>query len=220
MAYVGNHGVKLQGFLNANQKNPATASRAPLPTGPATLPKQSMSSGLNFNALQVRYEQRFVGGLTLAELLYLGALARQCLGASLEGNTPSPQDGNNLACGLRAVGLQPADRQRHQPGLRVAFRPWPAVSLQACQWADRRHSRRLADQRHQHRAGRHTLQRDLLARTGAHRQVSPQISATYRGANEYRPDIVPGQPVTQGRSSNRARPTPAMSTTSTTRAFV
>jgi hypothetical protein len=24
--------------------------------------------------------------------------------------------------------------------------------------------------------------------------VSPQISATYRGANEYRPNIVPGQP--------------------------
>ena len=31
--------------------------------------------------------------------------------------------------------------------------------------------------------------------------VSPQISATYRGANEYRPDLVPGQKITQGRSS-------------------
>ena len=28
--------------------------------------------------------------------------------------------------------------------------------------------------------------------------VSPQISATYRGANEYRPDSVPGQPITLG----------------------
>jgi hypothetical protein len=34
--------------------------------------------------------------------------------------------------------------------------------------------------------------------------VSPQISATYRGANEYRPDIVPGQRVTQGHSSRAA----------------
>ena len=33
------------------------------------------------------------------------------------------------------------------------------------------------------------------------RAVSPQISATYRGANEYRPNIIPGQKVTQGRSS-------------------
>jgi hypothetical protein len=35
-------------------------------------------------------------------------------------------------------------------------------------------------------------------------QVSPQISATYRGANEYRPDVVPGQKVTQGRSNRAA----------------
>ena len=35
-------------------------------------------------------------------------------------------------------------------------------------------------------------------------QVSQQISATYRGANEYRPDVVPGQKVTQGRSSRAA----------------
>ena len=34
--------------------------------------------------------------------------------------------------------------------------------------------------------------------------VSPQISATYRGANEYRPDYVPGQKVTQGRSNRAA----------------
>ena len=35
-------------------------------------------------------------------------------------------------------------------------------------------------------------------------QVSLQISATYRGANEYRPDLVPGKKVTQGRSSRAA----------------
>jgi len=35
-------------------------------------------------------------------------------------------------------------------------------------------------------------------------QVSAQISATYRGANEYRPDRVPGVPVTQGRASRAA----------------
>jgi hypothetical protein len=35
-------------------------------------------------------------------------------------------------------------------------------------------------------------------------QVSQQISATYRGANEYRPDLVPGKKVTQGTSSRAA----------------
>ena len=35
-------------------------------------------------------------------------------------------------------------------------------------------------------------------------QVSQQISATYRGANEYRPDYVPGQKITQGKSSRAA----------------
>jgi hypothetical protein len=34
--------------------------------------------------------------------------------------------------------------------------------------------------------------------------VSQQISATYRGANEYRPNIVPGQKVTQGISHRAA----------------
>jgi hypothetical protein len=34
--------------------------------------------------------------------------------------------------------------------------------------------------------------------------VSPQISATYRGANEYRPNYVSGQKVTQGRSNRAA----------------
>ena len=48
--------------------------------------------------------------------------------------------------------------------------------------------------------------------------VSPQISATYRGANEYRPNVVPGQPITQGREI--AQRTPATSTTSTSIAFV
>jgi len=35
-------------------------------------------------------------------------------------------------------------------------------------------------------------------------QVSPQFSATYRGANEYRPNRVAGQAVTQGRGNRAA----------------
>ncbi len=39
IAYVGNHGVKLQGFLNANQKNPAQALRGLSRTGHRTSPQ-------------------------------------------------------------------------------------------------------------------------------------------------------------------------------------
>ena len=39
IAYVGNHGVKLQGFLNGNQKNPSSASRGRSATGRATSPR-------------------------------------------------------------------------------------------------------------------------------------------------------------------------------------
>jgi hypothetical protein len=38
----------------------------------------------------------------------------------------------------------------------------------------------------------------------ATQQVSPQISATYRGANEYRPDFVTGTKITQGKSNRAA----------------
>jgi hypothetical protein len=42
VAYVGNHGLKLQGFLNGNQKNPSHGFARPY----ANWPKRSMSSGL------------------------------------------------------------------------------------------------------------------------------------------------------------------------------
>ncbi len=70
----------------------------------------------NYNALQVRYEQRFVAGLTLLNS-FTWEHSLDNASASLEGNTPSPQDGNNLSADYGAVGLQPADRQRDQPGL-------------------------------------------------------------------------------------------------------
>src|SRR4029077_7016725 len=49
----------------------------------------------NYNALQVRYEQRFVGGLTLLNS-FAWEHSLDNASASLEGNTPSPQDGNNI----------------------------------------------------------------------------------------------------------------------------
>jgi hypothetical protein len=45
---------------------------------------------------------------------------------------------------------------------------------------------------------------DLTYTPNSTQQVSQQISATYRGANEYRPDYVPGQKITQGKSNRSA----------------
>ena len=80
----------------------------------------------NYNALQVRYEQRFVAGLTLLNS-FTWEHSLDNASASLEGNTPSPQNGLQHPGRLRAVGLQPAHRQRDQPGLRAAV--WPRAAL-------------------------------------------------------------------------------------------
>ena len=45
---------------------------------------------------------------------------------------------------------------------------------------------------------------NLTYTPNANQQVSPQISATYRGANEYRPNQVPGQAISQGKSNRSA----------------
>ena len=93
LAYVGNHGVKLQGFVNANQLNPAVGyaqANRPFPKfSDITTALNEFQS--NYNALQVRYEQRFVAGLTLLNSFTWSHSLDQT-SASLEGNTPSVQD--------------------------------------------------------------------------------------------------------------------------------
>ncbi len=97
IAYVGNHGLKLQGFINANQLNPrigfAQANRPYAKFSDVTEALNGFSS--NYNSLQVRYEQRFVAGLTLLNS-FTWSHALDQTSASLEGNTPSVQDANNL----------------------------------------------------------------------------------------------------------------------------
>ena len=97
IAYVGNHGVKLQGFVNANQLNPVTGfaqANRPYPKfSDITTALNQFSS--NYNSLQVRYEQRFTAGLTLLNS-FTWSHALDQTSASLEGNTPSVQDINNL----------------------------------------------------------------------------------------------------------------------------
>lgn len=99
IAYVGNHGLKLLQFANYNQANPnvITAGKftRPIPTyGDITIALHEAYS--HYDALQVRYEQRMVAGLTLLNS-FTWSHALDNAGASLEANTPSMQDYRNPA---------------------------------------------------------------------------------------------------------------------------
>ena len=124
VAYVANHGVHLQGFINANQKNPAlpltTAGEFPgiaanqwqrpymswggyLLNNSTTYPTfnngditQALSEFHGaYNALQVRYQQQYTGGLTLLNS-FTWSHALDNASSTLEANTPCPQNGYNI----------------------------------------------------------------------------------------------------------------------------
>jgi hypothetical protein len=200
IAYVGNHGVKLQGFLNANQKNPSLGFARPFTGWPSDITEALNEFYSHYDSLQVKYEQRMVAGLTL-----LNSFAWQHsldnASASLEGNTPSPQDGNNLRADYSQSDYNlpiqnvtslvydvPVGRGRRF--LNTTNRPVDAV-LGGWQVS-----------------GINTMQAgtpfNITYSPNGAQAVSPQISATYRGANEYRPNVVPGQAITQGKSHRAA----------------
>jgi len=200
IAYVGNHGVKLQGFINGNQKNPSNGFTRPFGNWPSDITEALNEFWSNYNALQVRYEQRMVGGLTLLNS-FSWEHSLDNASASLEGNTPSPQNGNNIKADYAQSDYNlpidnvtslvyeiPVGHGRHYlSGINGAENTilggWQISAINTAQ------------------AG---TPFNLTYTPNGAQQVSPQISATYRGANEYRPDIVPGQKVTQGRSNRAA----------------
>ena len=209
IAYIGNHGLKLQGFENANQMNPAAGLTTvpggvgwnrPYPTWGtqegSTFVNGDITEALNefwshFNALQVRYEQRFVAGLTLLNS-FTWEHAMDNASASLEGITPAPQDANNLAgeYGQSDYNLPVANVTSlvyDLPvgnGRRYLAGSGPAVDAILGGWQV---------------SAVNTAQGgtpfDLLYTPNSANAVSPQISATYRGANEYRPNYTRGMPV-------------------------
>jgi len=200
VAYVGNHGVKLQGFLNGNQKNPALGFNRPFSNWPSDITTALNEFWSNYNALQVRYEQRMVAGLTLLNS-FSWEHSLDNASASLEGNTPSPQDANNIKADYAQSDynlpianvtsliyeLPFGHGRRFLSGINgvedAVLGGWQISAINTAQ------------------AG---TPFNLTYGPNGAQQVSPQISATYRGANEYRPDKVPGQKVTQGRSNRAA----------------
>ena len=192
LAYVGNIGDRLQGFLNANQKNPANGFARPYASfWPSDITEALNGFKSNYNALQARYEQRFVDGLTLLNS-FTWEHALDNASASLEGNTPSPQDGNNIdadygqsdynlpiANVTSVVYDLPVGRGRRflgsaHPAVDAVIGGWQVSAINTMQ------------------AG---TPFNLVYTPNSANAVSPQISATYRGANEYRPNVVSGQPL-------------------------
>lgn len=203
IACVGNHGVHLQGFLNANQENPALgASTAtpnigfvrPFANWPSDITEAANEFFSNYNSLRVKYEQRMVRGLTVLNS-FTWEHSLDNASASLEGNSPSPQNGYNLAADYAQSDYNlpianvttivydlPFGRGRQFLGeskgvVNAALGGWQASVINTAQ------------------AG---TPFNITYTPNTAQAVSPQISATYRGSNEYRPDRVPGVPVTQG----------------------
>ncbi len=212
IAFIGDHGLKLQGFDNANQGNPSLGVAnptnsalgagfvRPYPTWGglvgATFDYGDITQALNefyshYDALQVRYEQRFVDGLTLLNS-FTWEHSLDNASASLEGNTPSPQDANNLRAdyGQSDYNLPVAnvtslvyDLPVGQ-GRRYLSGANPVLDAFAGGWQI---------------SAVNTAQGgtpfNITYTPNSANVVSPQISATYRGANEYRPNSVPGTDV-------------------------
>ena len=200
VAYVGNHGLKLEGFLNANQKNPSQNFARPYANWPSDITAAVNGFYSNYNALQVRYEQRMVAGLTLLNS-FTWSHSMDNASASLEGNTPSPQDANNLS----------ADYSQSDYNLPIANVTSLVYELPFG------HGRKFMSNSNALVDGLlggwqlsaiNTMQSgtpfNLVYTPNSATAVSPQIAATYRGANEYRPNVVPGQKITQGRSVTQA----------------
>ncbi|NYF78185.1 TonB-dependent receptor [Granulicella arctica] len=192
IAYVGNRGLKLQGFLNANQKNPSILTNGkftrPFGNWPSDITEALNEFHSNYNSLQVKYEERFVRGLTLLNS-FTWSHALDNASASLEGNTPSPQDGNNIGADYAQSDYNlpvanvtsivyelPIGRGRKylgssNPLVDGVIGGWQISTINTMQ------------------AG---TPFNLTYSPGSANQVSQQISATYRGANEYRPNVIPG----------------------------
>ena len=214
VAYVGNHGVHLQGFINANQKipqagfinnNPALGWSRPYPNwggyllnNPTLYPTfnngditQALSEFYShYNSLQVRYEQRFVAGLTLLNS-FTWSRALDNASSTLEANTPCPQDGNNLRAdyGQSDYNLPvanvtslvydlPVGQGRQylagaNPALNAILGGWQIGAINTAQGG---------------------TPFNLQYSPAAANAVSPMLSQNWRGMSEYRPNLVPGVP--------------------------
>jgi hypothetical protein len=188
IAYVGNHGLKLQGFVNANQKNPALGFARPFGKWPSDVTEALNEFSSNYNSLQVKYEQRFVAGLTLLNS-FTWSHSLDNASAALEGNTPAPQDGNNISAdyGQSDYNLPLADvtslvyELPFGRGRRFLASANPFTDAVLGGW-----------QLSVINTAQSGTPFNLTYGPAAATQVSTQITANYRGLNAYRPNVNPG----------------------------
>ena len=190
IAYVGNHGSKLLQLANYNQADPSL----PLTNGRFTRPNPAFGditialheAYSHYDSLQLRYEQRFVGGLTLLNS-FTFSHALDNAGASLESNTPSPQDYRNLAGDY-------GQSEYNQPLINTTSLVYDLPFGRGRRYMDRGGILNAV-------AGEWQVSAVNQAQSGFPYQVlyNPPtanqvsgIAATYRGANEYRPNRNPG----------------------------
>ncbi len=203
IAYVGNHGLKLEGFLNGNQRNiidtpgsSTTTYSRPFANWPSDITEALNESYSNYSALEARYEQRMVAGLTLLNS-FTWEHSLDNASSSLEGNTPSPQDANNLKAEYAQsdynlpianitslvydlpFGHGRKFGQHLNPIMDGVLGGWQVSAVNTAQ------------------AG---TPFNLTYGPNSNQLASTQIVANYRGVNLYRPNRVPGVPLTQGRS--------------------
>lgn len=199
IAYVGNHGLKLQGFMNGNQKDPSNGFKRPFGNWPSDITEALNQFWSNYNGLQVRYEQRFVAGLSLLNS-FTWSHSLDNASASLEGNTPSPQNAYNIAADY-------SQSDYNLPISNVTSLVYELPFGHGKQYFSNINGFENAVVGGWQISAINTAQAgtpfNVTYSPNSAQAVSPQISATYRGANEYRPNRVPGQKVTQG-TSNRA----------------
>ncbi|MBW8749146.1 MAG: TonB-dependent receptor, partial [Acidobacteria bacterium] len=200
VAYVGNHGLKLQGFLNGNQKNPAQNFARPYGNWPSDITTALNQFMSNYNALQVRYEQRSTGGLTLLNS-FTWQHSLDNASASLEANTPSPQDANNIRADY-------SQSDYNLPVSNVTSLVYELPWGRGRRWMNKTNGFVDSVLGGWQLSAINTMQAgtpfNLTYTPNSATAVSPQIGASYRGANLYRPNRVAGTPVTQGRSVRAA----------------
>jgi hypothetical protein len=188
IAYVGNHGLKLLQFGNFNQKNPADGFARPIPTyGDITIALHEAYS--NYNALQVRFEQRASHGLTLLNS-FTWSHALDNAGASLEANTPSLQNYYDPAADY-------GQSEYNQPLFNTTSLVYDLPIGKGRKYMDRGGILNEAlglwqvSAINQAESG---LPYQINYNPAAANQVSG-ISASYRGSNLYRPNRVAGIPL-------------------------
>ncbi|MGD1062008.1 MAG: carboxypeptidase regulatory-like domain-containing protein [Terracidiphilus sp.] len=218
-AYVANHGVHLQGFINANQKNPAlpltttgqfsgiAANQFQRPymgwggyllnnsTTYPTFSNGDITQALSefhssYNALQARYQQQYAGGLTLLNS-FTWSHDLDNASSTLEANTPCPQNGDNIEADY-------GQSDYNLPITNVTTLVYELPFGQGRRFLNGANPVTNAILGGWQISAVNTMDAgtpfNLTYSPASANAVSPQLTQNWRGENLYRPNLVPGVP--------------------------